>query len=657
MLRIKGVKTLLVALFSLLPFAAIAQETAQIFVAAQNFPGKVRPGQVAAIDLIATNFGPADAENAVVTITPPNGATVHVSGVTCDESKVPIVCTVGTIVAQRGRSMHLTETLPPAIGAYATKLSIGSATPDSQPSHESQFVIEVSNDPDLTVSMNRFPPSRFDPNASFGTIFTVKNDSAFDAHDLVLIFSPLLGFVMKDGTYGAFNCTASATDGRCTTPLLRAGESLSFEPDIRVGPSTDGGRLALQTALISREADFNFNNNRTFYSGVALRTFTVSNTADFGFGTLREALIQSSTGCSYSEHPCKITFAITEPIPSSGWFTIAPEAPLPAVQTDGLIIDARTQTAFSGDTNPAGPEVELSGQRSNFGNGIELKSGQGVELRGLAINGFVGYGVAIGGGSVAFQAVIVDGNYIGTDPTGSRAVPNGRGIGISGSNSVVISNNLIGGNQRSGIFVASAIRTGISGNRITANGGSGVYIGNDASDTQLDRNDLSLNGEFGVAIAPNARNAFVRRSTMRGNGNFALDIGLDLRTPNSNADLGRLPNAPVITSATYDSVTNKTTITGRELSECSSCDLFIDLFASGARAPNGAPQAERYLGTAQLGGYSSTTNAFTFSTDGDFRGQVITATTSRSLIPQGLLRIEETEVFGTSELSEPVMVR
>jgi parallel beta-helix repeat protein len=657
MLRINGVKTLLAALFSLLPLSAIAQQTAQINVNAQNFPAKVRPGNAAAIDLIATNFGPADAENAVVTITPPDGATVHVSGMTCDESKVPIVCSIGTIVAQRGRSIHLTETFPPALGAYATKLSIRSSTPDSQPFHESQFAIEVSNDPDLTVSTDHFPPSRFDPNARFGTIFTVKNDSEFDAHDLVLIFSPIIGFVMKDGTYGAFNCAASTGDGRCTTPLLRAGESLSFEPDIRVGPSTDGGRLALQTALISREADFNFNNNRTFYFGVAYRTFTVSNTAEFGFGTLREALIQSSTGCSYSEHPCKITFAIAEPIPSSGWFTIAPEAPLPAVTTDGLIIDARTQTAFSGDTNPAGPEVELSGQRSNFGNGIELKSGQLVELRGLAINGFVGYGIAIGAGGVAYQAVVVDGNYVGTDPTGSRAVPNGRGIGISGGGSVQISNNVISGNQRSGIFIGSAYRTGIANNKINSNGASGVYISNAANDTQLDQNDLSFNGEFGVAIAPDAKDAFVRRSTMRGNGIFALDVGLDLRTPNSSADLGRLPNAPLLTGATYDPVTDKTTITGTELSECASCNLFIDIFASSTRAANGTPQAERYLGTAQLGGYSSTTKNFTLSANGDLRGQLITATTSRSLIPQGLLRAEETEVFGTSELSEPLMVK
>jgi hypothetical protein len=662
------VKILIALALSFISIAATAQEQAQIYIAAQNYPVAIRPGEVAPIDLVASNYGPSAAENVFVTITPPPGVTVHVTGagVSCNESKVPIDCAIGTLAAQGFRFLHLTETFPPVIGDYWTTLSIRSTTPDSQPVHETQFRIALSQAPDLAISQSGFGASRLDPNAPFGLSFLVSNNSDFDAHDVVVIFSPLLGFIMKDETYGAFNCTASAVDGRCTTPLLRAGESLSLAPDIRVGPSTDGGPLALETALISREPEFNFINNRTFYNGVAYRTFTVSNTADFGFGTLREALTQSSTGCSYFEQPCKITFAITEPLPANGWFTIAPEAPLPAVKTAGLVIDARTQTTFSGDTNPQGPEVELSGQRSSFGNGLELKTGQGIELHGLAINGFPGYGVAIGAGSVAFQSVLVDGNYIGTDPTGSRAVPNGRGIGISGGNSVQLSNNVISGNLRTGIFIGSAIRTGITNNKIgvsadgtkpVPNGRSGVFISNAASDTQLDQNDLSFNGEFGVAMAPDANDAFVRRSTMRGNGNFALDIGLDLRTPNSNSDLGRLPNAPLITSATYDPVTDKTTVTGTKQSECSSCDLFIDVYTSRSRAANGAPQAERYLGTSQIRYNEPVSNTFTITTDGDLRGQLVTATTNRMPIPAQFLRAEETQIFGTSELSDPVEVK
>jgi hypothetical protein len=218
---------------------------------------------------------------------------------------------------------------------------------------------------------------------------------------------------------------------------------------------------------------------------------------------------------------------------------------------------------------------------------------------------------------------------------------------------------VISGNARSGIFIDSGVRTGIVKNVINNNGASGVFVGNAATDTSLDQNDISFNREFAVALAPQTKQSAVRRSTMRGNGNFAIDVALDLRTPNSPSDNSRLPNAPVLTSATYDPVADTTTVKGTTQNECNFCDLFIDIYASNSLGPNGAPQAERYLGTAQLGGYSNTLGTFTFSTKGNATGQLITAAVTRSEIPRGLeyTAAADPQVYGTSELSDPITVR
>jgi len=661
MLRINGVKTIVAVILSLIPLGAFAQQTASIRIGLAFVTGQVRPGRSATIDVFAQNAGPAAAENVVVSFTPQPGVTLHVNGIACDESKVPVDCSLGTLERGRDRTLHLTETFPAALGSYSTQVSIRSTTPDSEPfGKQVQFAIQVSNAPDLAISLDgSFFGAKFDPGAPLGRAFIVKNKSEFDAHDLVIVFSPLLNLTMKSGTYGAFTCSASATDARCTTPLLRAGETLTFNPDLHIGTSTEGGRVAMEAVLIFSEPDFDIRDNRTATSGVAYRTFTVSNTADAGFGTLREALLQSATGCTYFETPCKIAFAITEPASEGGWYTIEPLSPLPPITGGGIVLDARTQTTFSGDTNPAGPEVELSGRRLTAGNGITLAVGQGLELRGLAINSFPGYGIYASAGGVGFQAILIDGNYIGVDPTGKKSIPNYRGIGIFGAGSTQIQNNVISGNARSGIFIDSGVRTGIVKNVINNNGASGVFAGNAAVDTTVDQNDISFNREFAVALAPQTQQSAVRRSTMRGNGNFAIDVALDLRTPNSASDNSRLPNAPVLTSTTYDPVADTTTVKGTTRNECNSCDLFVDIYASNSLAPNGAPQAERYLGTVQMGGYSNTLGNFTFSTKGNASGQLITAAVTRSQIPQGLeyTAAADPQVYGTSELSDPITVK
>ena len=118
-------------------------------------------------------------------------------------------------------------------------------------------------------------------------------------------------------------------------------------------------------------------------------------------------------------------------------------------------------------------------------------------MRGLVINGFLpaphggyGYGIQIGGDNN-----IVEGNFIGTDPSGLTATGNGNtGVNIGGGHGNIVggtnaaARNVISGNQNFGIDVCCSPNSG--GNIILGN-----YIGTDANGTKK-----LANGMGGVRI-------------------------------------------------------------------------------------------------------------------------------------------------------------
>ena len=162
-------------------------------------------------------------------------------------------------------------------------------------------------------------------------------------------------------------------------------------------PARQGGRLPA-TLMI-----FVF-----LFHGGAVRggTFTVTNTADSGLGSLRWAI----TNANANPGPDTITFQIKGTAP----FTINLSSALPDV-TDPVTIDATTQPGYSGT-----PVVELNGTNTAAGSvGLQLDSGFNTVL-GLAINRFPAQGIVLNGVSNVIQ-----GNFIGTDTTGTLARGNG----------------------------------------------------------------------------------------------------------------------------------------------------------------------------------------------------------------------------------------
>jgi parallel beta-helix repeat protein len=405
--------------------------------------------------------------------------------------------------------------------------------------------------------------------------------------------------------------------------------------------------------------------------------FVVSNVNDDGSGSLRQAILDVNAACQLTFTPCEILFQIPAPVPESGWFTIQPFSALPEIVA-GVKIDGASQKLFTGDTNPDGPEIEINGAFVNDQSGLRLRPTCTVDVRNLAVNGFAIYGIEIhrqplGNSDPCIEAgylrltVTVQENYLGTDPRGRVAKPNLRGLGIFTVYSEV-TNNLISGNRRSGIYVTDSFITEIQRNTIgiakdgsPLPNGAGIFL-HDTSIADIISNVIAHNDGMAIARPKNGLIS-IRGNSMYDNLQQGIDIGTDGTTPNRVEDLG-FPNRPVLYSATYDPIRNATIVRGR-LDSINSGTLpgfDIDFFASTRLSVWAYPQAERVVEHLHLeDGHSD----FEIALPGDLRGQWITASnTSTHFL--GLAKkpgdvgpeSHESGLAGsTSELSDAVMAR
>ncbi|MBP7149587.1 MAG: hypothetical protein KBD01_18825 [Acidobacteria bacterium] len=257
----------------------------------------------------------------------------------------------------------------------------------------------------------------------------------------------------------------------------------------------------------------------------------VTNTNDSGPGSLRTAVYHAfDRSTDVPPAPTSVTFRIPTSDPNydagSGVFTICPTYIMTALG-DGTTLDGGSQAAFTGDTNPGGPEIVLDGSKiaalqepfGIYSPGLTLRAANCV-IKGLGISGFNQSGILvlrgtdpdgsaasgnrIGGTTAAERNVIsanahhgvalqdatttgnvIAGNYIGTDQSGNAAQPNGiAGVAIYlGAHGNTVggttpgAGNVISGNTYDGIYIGDP-GTGdnaVQGNRIgTDSAGSGT---------------------------------------------------------------------------------------------------------------------------------------------------------------------------------------
>jgi parallel beta-helix repeat protein len=295
---------------------------------------------------------------------------------------------------------------------------------------------------------------------------------------------------------------------------------------------------------------------------------------------------------------------------------------------NNIAIDGSTQTAFTGNTNPWGPEVVLNGVKQPSGSGIFI-SGDGNRVEALVINGFQqGNGVHISYGLDSDPSDnVIKGNYIGTDARGTWPVPNGGGVGINGFGSAfaqasrnIVQGNTMAGNKGNGIGLRDAADTQISGNSIGIGRGN-VPMGNQghgivqacAGDprTSVLNNRIAYNTgdgvrdepdyRFGVSITPDGHQGLmIRRNSIFANGGLGINLlpapfgTVDGVTPNDPGDADPLlQNFPVLTTVANNGATSAVAGT---LNSTPNRTYVIELFANTSADPTGNGEGQSYLG-------------------------------------------------------------
>jgi Periplasmic copper-binding protein (NosD) len=174
-------------------------------------------------------------------------------------------------------------------------------------------------------------------------------------------------------------------------------------------------------------------------------------------------------------------------------------------------VELLAANGISGNTND-GVLISDSGTSGNAleGNSISANGGNGVRITSSASQNTVG-GVKDGARNVisgnakqgvAIQAAaanLVQGNYVGTDPTGASAVPNGKdGISIFSA----ATGNLVGGTTlaaRNVISGNTARGVTIGGDGTTGNLVQGNFVGTNAAGTAALANDTGIAVQRGAS--------------------------------------------------------------------------------------------------------------------------------------------------------------
>ena len=288
-------------------------------------------------------------------------------------------------------------------------------------------------------------------------------------------------------------------------------------------------------------------------------TFVVSNTRDSGAGSLREAINQANDNAGLD--------GIEFNIPGTGPHTIQPTTGLPEI-TDTVIIDGFTQPGASPNTNLPGLGsnallmIELDGSGAGVASGLVI-TGANCKIKGLVVNRFALVGIGIAGTGASGN--LVQGNFIGTDVTGSADLGNVLdGVQIQDAPNNTIGGaqpgegNILSGNGDDGIFING---TGASGNVVRGN-----FIGTDVTGSA----DLE-NALFGVQIKDAPNNIIGGSQAGAGNvisgndedGIFVVNPGASGNVVQGNligtdvtgrADLGNGGNGVIIQDASNNTV-------------------------------------------------------------------------------------------------------
>ncbi len=182
--------------------------------------------------------------------------------------------------------------------------------------------------------------------------------------------------------------------------------------------------------------------------------------------------------------------------------------------------------------NLIGTDIKGTSSVPNLSGGIIITGGSGTTIGGAGtlglnvISGNKGDGIDIDSDAAS---TLVEGNYIGTDQTGTEPLPNtGDGVSVDDASGVTIgatvqsAGNVISGNAQSGVSITGTTTTGILilGNRIGTDYTGSLPVGNTSF-------GVMVSGTPGVVIggtAPGYRN-IISANTTGGIGLYADTTG------------------------------------------------------------------------------------------------------------------------------------
>ena len=208
-------------------------------------------------------------------------------------------------------------------------------------------------------------------------------------------------------------------------------------------------------------------------------TFMVTNTSASGPGSLQQAILDANAASGLD--------MISFQIPGTGVHTITPANALPSI-TDPVVIDGTTQPGFAGM-----PLIEVNGTNADAtSDGLRLTAGNST-IRGLAINRFGGAGIHV---QLPGGTNFIQGNFIGTDPTGTLSQGNGSaaqsgGVWIDGSSGNWIggpystNRNVISGNSGPGVYLLNCAGNTVQGNLIGTSASGAAVTGRSVSPQRL----------------------------------------------------------------------------------------------------------------------------------------------------------------------------
>jgi hypothetical protein len=364
---------------------------------------------------------------------------------------------------------------------------------------------------------------------------------------------------------------------------------------------------------------------------------TVTTTNDTGPGSLRDAINQVNASTNDSE-------TIDFNIPGSGVHAIKPATPLPYL-TNTVVLNGYSQPGSHPNTLAQGDDavilIEIDGQLLLGGGGSEV---YGLALQAIQLQGF---------------GDIVQGNFIGADPSGTNKIANADGLYLRAPLAHQIGGihpadrNLISGNS-SGISGFGAQPNPL-GDPLPPSLIQGNYIGTDRSGTRpLTGSGLGNTGA-GISIAatdqiiggtePGAGNIIAFNHVGVQVGGRAINQLIEGNSifANPGGGISGANDGPVITSASPGSTTVKGSITATP-----GMSYRVEIFANDLCDPSGVGQGKTFLGYGNVTLDPAGQGDFTATVSTPLiAGAILTATATPSL------RLEGTSNFSRCLEVEP----